>query len=279
MSNKIYSCLWFNGQAKAAAQFYTTVFKNCKLISENDFVSMLDIEGSKLMCLNGGPQYKHTPAVSQFVTCESDEEIQHLWDKLSEGGKVLMNLGKYDWSPNYGWCEDKFGVSWQIYKGDYQQVNQKVVPCFLFVDKAFGRAEEAMNYYFSVFKHHHSQGILKYGEEDTATAGKVLHAQFTLNDSVFMVMDRPGTHQYTFSPAASMVIECDTQQEIDHYWEKLGEQGVYNKCGWLDDRFGISWQVVPSILGKLMADPAKAPGVVQAFMKMTKFDIAALQAV
>ena len=85
-----------------------------------------------------------------------------------------------------------------------------------------------------------------------------------------------GGPQYKFSPANSYVITCETQKEIDHYWEKLGKGGVYNQCGWLDDKYGISWQIVPAVLGELMSDPNKAPKVIDAFMKMTKFDIETL---
>lgn len=94
---------------------------------------------------------------------------------------------------------------------------------------------------------------------------------FELNGKKFMGLN--GGPHYKFSPATSFVIDCETQQEIDFYWEKLGEGGAYNQCGWLDDKFGVSWQIVPTILGKLMNDPEKAPRVVQAFMQMKKFDI------
>jgi len=97
---------------------------------------------------------------------------------------------------------------------------------------------------------------------------------FELNETKFMALN--GGHQYKFSPANSYVITCDTQEEIDHYWDKLGEGGRYNKCGWLDDKFGVSWQVVPSILEELMSDPEKGPRVTEAFLKMTKFDIETL---
>ena len=97
---------------------------------------------------------------------------------------------------------------------------------------------------------------------------------FELNDTKFMTLN--GGPHYKFSPASSYVIECDTQEEIDHYWENLGADGVYNQCGWLDDKFGVSWQIVPTVLGKLMSDPEKAPRVIQAFMKMTKFEIEVL---
>jgi predicted 3-demethylubiquinone-9 3-methyltransferase (glyoxalase superfamily) len=97
---------------------------------------------------------------------------------------------------------------------------------------------------------------------------------FELNGTKFMALNADDT--YRFSPATSFVIECENQEEIDYYWEKLGEGGAYNQCGWLDDKFGMSWQIVPTILGKLMADPTKAPKVVEAFLKMTKFDIETL---
>ena len=94
---------------------------------------------------------------------------------------------------------------------------------------------------------------------------------FELNETKFMALN--GGPQYQFSPANSYVVTCDTQEEIDHFWENLGSEGKYNQCGWLDDKFGVSWQIVPSILGKLMSNPEKSPRVVQAFMQMTKFDI------
>lgn len=134
MKNQIYPCLWFDGQAKAAAEYYCSIFKNSKITSENELVVRWEINGMQFMGLNGGPKY-------------------------------------------------------------------------------------------------------------------------------------------TFSPANSYVIECETQEEIDHYWYKLGEGGKFSMCGWLDDRFGVSWQIVPSILGKLMADPDKSKRVIDAFMKMSKFEI------
>ncbi len=94
---------------------------------------------------------------------------------------------------------------------------------------------------------------------------------FDLNGKKFMGLN--GGPQYKFSPATSFVIECDTQEEIDFYWKKLGEGGIYNRCDWLDDKFEVSWQIVPSILGNLMSDPEKSGNVMQAFMQMEKFDI------
>lgn len=134
MSNPIFPCLWFDGRSKEAADFYCTVFPNSKILSSNPMVVIFELNGTKFMALNGGPEYK-------------------------------------------------------------------------------------------------------------------------------------------FSEAVSFVVTCDTQDEIDHYWDKLTEGGQESKCGWLKDKFGVSWQIVPSILGKLMNDPEKAPKVMYAFMQMKKFDI------
>ena len=134
MTNQLYPCLWFDGQAKAAADFYCSIFPNSKIISQNPMVTIWELNGKRFMGLNGGPMYK-------------------------------------------------------------------------------------------------------------------------------------------FSPATSFVVECEDQKEIDYYWEKLGEGGTYSKCGWLDDKYGVSWQIVPAILGKLMSDPEKSQRVIAAFMKMTKFEI------
>ncbi len=132
---------------------------------------------------------------------------------------------------------------------------KQIYPCLWFD----GQAKAAADFYCSVFKR--SRLV---SENPTVVI-------FELNETKFMALN--GGPHYKFSPANSYVVECDTQEEIDHYWEKLGEGGTYNKCGWLDDKFGVAWQIVPSILGKLMNDPEKAPKVMYAFMQMTKFDI------
>ena len=137
MTNQPYPCLWFNGKAKEAAEHYCSVFKNSRLLSENPFAVVFELNGSKFMNLNGGPEYK-------------------------------------------------------------------------------------------------------------------------------------------FTPANSYIISCHTHSEIDYYWDKLGKEGEYGKCGWLTDKFGVSWQIVPEILGQLMSNPEKAPKVMYAFMQMSKFNIETL---
>ncbi len=278
MSNNIHPCLWYDGNAKAAAEFYCSLFPQSKITTDTPMVVNFELSGQKFMGLNGGPMFKPNPSISFFVVSESDEEINEVWKQLSEGGMVMMPLDKYDWSEQYGFLQDRFGLSWQIMKGKYSDVNQKITPSFLFTNNQYGNAEAAVKFYTEVFPASTITGILLYGEDEAEAAGKVKHAQFTLDNKVFMAMDGPGSHAFGFNEAISFVVECSSQEEIDNYWNKLTtDGGQESMCGWLKDKFGVSWQIVPTILGKLMSDPAKAPKVMQAFMKMKKFIIADLE--
>lgn len=273
MTNQIYPCFWFDGQAKAAAEFYCSVFKNSSITAETPIVVTIELDGQKFMCLNGGPKFTINPSISLFAVCETENEINTAWEKLLDGGSVLMPLDKYDWSEKYGWVQDRFGVNWQLSMGKMQDAGQKFTPSLMFVGEQHGRAEEAINYYTSVFVNSGIIGILKYGANDLDKEGTVKHAQFHLNKYVMMAMDSSAPHKFQFNEAVSIVVNCVSQEEIDHYWNKLTDGGAESMCGWLKDRFGVSWQIVPSILGKLMSDPEKAPRVVQTFLKMKKFDI------
>ena len=122
-----------------------------------------------------------------------------------------------------------------------------------------GQAKAAAEYYCSIFKN------------SKITAENPIVVNFELNGNKFMGLN--GGPKYKFSPATSFVIECETQEDIDYYWEKLGKDGRYDQCGWLDDKFGVSWQIIPTILSKIMSDPAKAGKAAQAFMAMRKLNI------
>lgn len=278
VNNKIYSCLWFDGQAKAAADFYCSLFQNAKVTVDTPMVVNFEIDGQKFMGLNGGPHFKLNPSASLFVISESDQEIEKLWSALQQGGQVMMPMGTYDWSEKYFFLQDQFGVSWQVMKGKYSDVNQKICLLLLFTGTQFGHAEEAVRFYTNLFPQSAIQGVLLYQDNEIAP-GKVKHSQFVLNDKVFMAMDGPGEHAFQFNEACSFVVECDTQKEIDFYWNKLTEGGKESRCGWLKDRFDVSWQIIPKNLGALMSgnDPAKAQRVMQALMTMNKLDMAALE--
>lgn len=273
MNHSSYPCLWFNSKAWEAADFYYSVFKNTKITSENQFVVTFESDGQKFMCINGGPQFQPNPSISFYVTCENEQEVYEAWEKLSDGGQVLMALDKYPWSQKYGWIQDRYGVSWQLSFGKLKDVGQKFVPTLMFTGEMAGKAEKAIGYYTSVFKNSSVTGILRYEAGEGDVEGHVKHAQFSLNGYVLMAMDSSMPHKFSFNEGISLVVECETQEEIDYIWEKLSAVPEAEKCGWLKDKYGVSWQIIPAILLKLVNQPEKVQNVVQAFMSMKKFDI------
>ena len=150
---------------------------------------------------------------------------------------------------------------------------QKIVP-FLWFD---GRAEEAMNYYVSIFKNSKIGSVHRCGDAGPGPKGSVLTATFQLEGQEFMALN--GGPLYKFSPAISLFVNCETQKEVDELWEKLSAGGTEVQCGWLKDRYGLSWQIVPTILPKLLQDkdPERAQRVMKAMLQMKKIDIAGLQ--
>ena len=235
-------------------------------------VVMFELNEKKIMGLNGGPQFKINPSISLFATFESIDATNEIWDKLITGGKALIPIDKQPWSERYGWLQDKFGLTWQISivndKGNQEQIR----PCMLFTGNRFGKAEEAVKFYSSVFDNSATEVLFLYPEGDS-NVGKVMYSEFKLNNYEMIAMDGPGEHAYTFNEGVSFVVNCDTQKEIDTFWNKLKEDGEESRCGWLKDKFGVSWQIVPSMIGKLMSDPEKGQRVMQAVLKMKKLDI------
>ena len=283
--------LWFDDKAEEAARFYTSLFKdstigNIARYTKEGFeihgqpegkVMTVEFElaGYKFFALNGGPHFTFTPAISFFVTCETEKETDTLWNTLIEGGSALFQLDKYPWSEKYGWVQDRYGLTWQISFGKIEDVGQKIAPSLLFVNEQMGKGEEAIRLYTSIFEGSVIDGILKYGPGEEGPEGTVKHAQFGLGGEKFMVMDGPGEHDFSFNEAISLLIDCDSQKEIDYYWEKLTEGGEEGPCGWLKDKFCVSWQVNPRVLRKMVADPdaEKAARVTKAFLGMKKFNI------
>lgn len=271
MNNKMHPCLWFNGNAKQAATFYCSIFKNSKITIDTPMVVNFELNGKKFMGLNGGPMFKINPSISFFVKCGSLDETNEIWSKLIDGGTALMPIGKYPWNERYGWVQDKFGLTWQVMLHNLTDTKMTITPSLLFTGNQFGRAEEAIHFYSSVFDNSSTDMLAPYPAEDAANAGKLMYSEFNLNKHDFIAMDGPG--EFSFNEALSFVVECNTQEEIDYYWNKLTEGGVESRCGWLKDKFGVSWQIVPAILGKLMSNPEKSQRVMQVFMQMKKFDI------
>jgi len=150
---------------------------------------------------------------------------------------------------------------------------QRITP-FLWFD---GKAEEAMEFYVSVFKNSQVVSVTRYGAAGPGPKGTVMSVIFQLDGQEFFALN--GGPQFTFSPAISFFVNCETQHEIDELWEKLSEGGAKNRCGWLDDKYGLSWQIVPSVLGQMLQDKdtEKARRVMEAMLQMDKLDIQRLK--
>ena len=283
-TQKINPFLWFDGKVEEAVNFYTAIFKEGKIKTIQRaggkegpvFMATFTLAGQEFYALNGGPQFKFTPAISFFVNCETEEETDTLWKNLIEGGMAMMPLNKYPFSEKFGWVQDKFGLSWQL---NLTGSKQKITPFLLFVKEQNGKAEEAINFYTSLFKNSKIKRIERYGAGETGTEGAVKHGSFSLDGEGFMAMDSNMEHAFTFTPATSFFVNCYSQEEVDFFWEKLSVGGKKDRCGWLTDKYGVSWQIIPTTLGELMydKDPAKSARVMQAMMKMDKIVIKELE--
>ncbi|MFN6244999.1 MAG: VOC family protein [Chitinophagaceae bacterium] len=276
MTQELSTCLWFDNKAKEAFQFYKDVFGDVELLSENPMAVVYKIYGRRFMNFNGGPEYSINPSISFFISAANQEEIEVFWNKLSNCGNIMMPLNKYPWSEQYGWCADQYGVNWQLMLG--HQSSCKIMPHMMFVGQNAGKTEEAIHFYASIFDKNKIVAISRYEEGEPDQTGFIKYSQFELQGLPFGAMDSSANHQFNFNEAVSFVITVDTQDEIDHYWNKLLEGGKGGKCGWIKDKYGISWQVVPSILGKMMTNPETAPKATYAFLQMSKFIIANLEA-
>jgi len=281
--------LWFDKEAKDAAKLYTSLFKDSKIKSTTTLhntpsgsVDLLTIQliGQEFRLINAGPLFKFTPAVSFLVACETKDDVDTLWKELSKGGTPLMELGEYPFSERYGWTQDRYGLSWQIMFMGGREIEQPITPTLMFVGEQCGRAEEAVNFYASVFHHAEVGHILRYGKNDGPDKeGTVKHAGVSLEGESFAVMDSAHRHNFTFNEAISFMVHCNTQEEIDYFWSKLSADPKNEQCGWLKDKFGLSWQIVPTLMDQMLGDKdqTKLARVTEALLKMKKFDIAKLK--
>ena len=284
-------CIWFNNNIEEAVNCYTMLFANSSIgkiahyqkeaaaISgqpEGAILTMaFRLAGQDFLALNGGPYYSLTPAISFFVSCDTEAELDALWAGLSENGMALMPLAEYPFSKKFGWLQDRFGVSWQL---NLAPRKQKIAPFFLFVKEQHGRAAEAMEFFTSVFEGGKTGSIERFGAGEHEPEGSVKHGIFELAGQEFMASESAMNHAFTFTGAISLMVYCDSQHEIDHYWYTLiSGGGKESMCGWLEDKFGISWQIVPTCLDKLMADTKRGNRVMQALLQMRKLDIDALK--
>ncbi len=289
-------CLWMDDQAEAAAQFYTRVIPGSRVTGMSRYPergsnpsgkppgSVLTVEfelaGQPFTALNGGPIFTINPSVSFFIQGDDAAEARRMFAALAEGGKVLMPLDKYPWSPLFGWVADRYGVSWQIILGRPPGSTATIVPCLMFAGPRQGQAEAAMQAYTRIFPESRVERVEHYAAGEGPEAS-VKHGRFTLAGQPMVAMDNHRDAQgTTFNEGISLQVMCKDQAEVDRYWSALGEGGQPSMCGWLKDRFGVSWQIVPRAIASWMisADTAARDRAFHAVMKMKKLDIAAIQA-
>jgi predicted 3-demethylubiquinone-9 3-methyltransferase (glyoxalase superfamily) len=292
---KITPNLWFDKEAEEAVRFYTSVFGNGKIHGMTRYTEAghavhgmkagtvmtvdFEIEGYKFLALNGGPYFTFTPAISFMVECEAKEEVDALWEKLIEGGSALMPLDAYPFNERYGWVKDKYGLTWQLLVARAKP-EQKIFPSLMFVGEQSGKAEEALTFYASIFEGGSIGTIARYGaEQGPDMEGAVMYADFTLAGQKFAAMDSGQVHDFTFNEAVSLVVTCATQEEIDYFFEKLSAVPESEQCGWLKDKYGVSWQIVPPGMEEMLNDPdkEKANRAMEAMLKMKKIDMAKIQ--
>ncbi len=292
---KIAPCIWFSGNALEAAEYYVSAFENSRVehvthYLENDASpsempagSPLNVRltlcGHEFNAINDGPFFKPNPAVSFYVDCENEAQMDALWTKLANGGSILMEVGEYPFSKRFGWLADRYGVSWQVSSSGQKQ---KITPYLMFTEKVCGRAEDAMRLYTDVFGCDTKPDILRYGKDADGVngiEGNVMFASFNIAGSGFMAADSAYPHGFTFSEGVSFIVYCRDQAELDAYWNRLADGGEEQPCGWLKDKFGLSWQIVPQNIEKLgdASDIARAERVNAALMQMKKIDIQVLQ--
>lgn len=275
---KFKPCLWFDHQAEEATNFYVSIFENGEVqridhhgengMGEPGTVmsTTFRIADQEFMTINGGPYFSLTPAVSYFVTCRDEAEVERVWTALSDGGGVLMPLGEYPFSKKFGWTNDKYGVSWQVSLGGDRQT---IAPYLLFTGPEAGRAAAAVDFYVSLFE---NSSLIQ-------PASPAQPAIFSLSGERFMAFDGGDVHNFTFSGANSFFVNCKTAEEVDRLWNALiADGGQPMDCGWLTDKFGVTWQIVPELLMQLIGDEdrEKANRVMQAMLKMEKIDSAKL---
>lgn len=291
---KIIPHLWYNKEAEGAADFYVKTFAtlrdleskvtNIKTLHNTpsgdcDIVSF-DLWGYSFMAISAGPIFKLNPSISFMINFDPSQDVSaklrlnEMWAKLSDGGKALMPLDKYPFSEQYGWIQDKYGLSWQLILTDPKaEKRPPIVPSLLFVGAVAGKAKEATDLYLSIFKDSKRGSINLYpAGMEPDKEGTVMFTDFNLFGQWFAAMDSAQKHDFAFGEAISLIVNCEDQAEIDYYWDKLSAIPEAEQCGWLKDKYGISWQIVPKEMDKMMSEGTseQIDRLTQAFLPMKK---------
>ena len=293
---KIVPNLWFDQEAKEAVEFYTSIFPDSKLISYVELhntppgdtqIITFSLSGFTLMAFTGRPNLKFNPSVSFMINFDpsrdnkAKDRLDTLWDNLAQGGKVLMPLQEYPFSKRYGWIQDKYGLSWQLILTDPNEEERPfIIPSLLFVQDVCGKAEEAGNHYLSIFNDTQKGLIARYpAGMEPDVEGTIMFSELMLERQWFTAADSAQKHDFKFNEAISFLIRCKNQEEIDYYWQNLSADPQAEQCGWLKDKYGLSWQIAPELLEEMLEKGTKEQleSVTKAFLQMKKFDLEKLK--
>lgn len=288
--------LWFDREAKEAAEFYVSLFARSRITHASTIhntpsgdcdILSFEVAGHPFMAISAGPLFKFNPSISFMLNFDpkADADVRvtldRTWDRLAEHGTILMPLQEYPFSRRYGWVQDRYGVSWQLILSDPAGEDRPfIVPSLLFVGDVCGRAEEATDYYISLFPGSRRGLVVRYPEgPGPDRPGTIMFTDFRLGDQWFAAMDSAAMHEFGFNEAISFLISCKDQAEIDFFWERLSAVPEAEQCGWVKDRYGLSWQVSPERLDAMMTrgSPEQVARVTRAFLSMKKYDLAALE--
>jgi predicted 3-demethylubiquinone-9 3-methyltransferase (glyoxalase superfamily) len=287
--DKITPHLWFDSEAIEAAEYYAAIFPDSKVIDvttipdtpggDTDLVTF-QLWSQSFQAISAGPLFSFNPSVSFAVACDTVEDVDRLWARLADGGTPLMPLDTYPFSERYGWIQDRYGLSWQIAYAAGRPVEQRITPTLTFVGDVCGKAAEAIAFYTSVLPDSSTHFVQHYGPgQEPDAEGTVQYAAFALAGQGFAAMDSARDHDFAFNEAISFLVYCDDQDELDRYWEALSADPNAEQCGWLKDRYGLSWQIAPSNLDEMLQTGSKeqVARVTKAFLAMKKFDLAELE--
>lgn len=305
---KIVPCVWFDHDAAEAYDFYTRVFRDAEVLTTqrypDDAASLpdfqkdlagqlltadLQIAGYRVLLLNADRTFRPTPALNFMLNFDPvlyDDARDYLdavhSALLADGGVERMPLGEYPFSPHYAWVEDRFGVNWQLMLTDPEgDPRPFMMPSFMFGGAHQNESTAAVDTYLSLFPDSALSHRVTYGdmggvpetgqsEPSPATADSIAFSDFRLAGQWFVAMDSGAVQDFTFTEALSLVVNVDDQQELDHYWDALSHVPESEVCGWLKDRFGVSWQITPRDIDELL----RRPGAYDRMMRMSKLVIA-----
>lgn len=276
---KIVPHLWFDQNIRDAADFYASVFPHAHAVNGfsnpetgEEVTAEVNIDGYRIALINGGPYATPNPSISFFLNfdpaqrSDAEGDLKRVWNDLTADGEVLMELGEYPFSKLYGWVTDRFGFSWQLMLTNPDNAPRPfIVPSLMFCGAAQGKATEAVDFYTELFNDAALGNRVTYGAMGAAPdknspdsipqLSDVAFSDFQLAEQWFAAMDSGVAQPFSFTPGVSLMLMVKDQAELDRYWDALSANPRAEQCGWLEDKYGLSWQIAPQNLPELLSRP------------------------